>query len=111
MLSDNIYHNYSNQPQPANLGIEVIMRPDPDAVKPQPINLEGLQLDNPAMLMHPNQFATFVGLSVGVVGSWIDNGYLPTVKIGKYRLINLLKLKELLSSNRPVFSGFSEVAA
>jgi len=87
------------------------MKPEPEVVKPQPVNLEDMKLENPAMLMHPNQFATFVGVSLGVVGSWIDYGYLPTVKIGKHRLINLLKLRDLLSSTAPEFNGFNEVAS
>ncbi|MDP2365522.1 MAG: hypothetical protein Q8M94_17355 [Ignavibacteria bacterium] len=87
------------------------MKPEPEVVNPQAINLEGMKLENPAMLMHPNQFATYVGLSVGVIGGWIDNGYLPTVKIGRYSMINLIKLKEQLSSNQPNFNGFNEVSA
>ena len=70
------------------------------------LTAEQMTFHNPAMLMHPTNFSAHVGLSTGVVGSWIDSGYLPTVKIGKHRLINLLKLKELLSSPQPEFSGF-----
>jgi hypothetical protein len=80
------------------------MKPQEQIVN-TPINLEGLTLDNPAMMMHPNAFAAHISLSAGVVGAWIDNGYLPTVKIGKYRMINLLKLKEMLSSNLTDITG------
>jgi len=31
--------------------------------------------------MHPNKFADLIGLSKGVVGGWIDQGYVPTVKV------------------------------
>ncbi|MDP1614535.1 MAG: hypothetical protein Q8L68_01925 [Methylococcales bacterium] len=80
------------------------MKPAEQTVNPLPINLEGIQIDNPAMLIHPKQFAIHVSVTVGVVGGWIDNGYLPTVKIGKHRLINLLRLKELLQSGIEVLS-------
>ncbi|MDP1614531.1 MAG: hypothetical protein Q8L68_01905 [Methylococcales bacterium] len=80
------------------------MKPEEQTVNPIPINPEGIQFDNPAMLIHPKQFAAHVCVTVGVVGGWIDNGYVPTVKIGKYRLINLLRLKELLQSGNGVLS-------
>jgi len=43
-------------------------------------------------IMHQKKFAESVGLSVGVIGGWVDNGYIPTLRIGKYRMINLLQL-------------------
>lgn len=43
-------------------------------------------------VMHPDKFAELIGLSSGVVGGWIQLGYLPTLKIGKYRMINLSAL-------------------
>ena len=42
--------------------------------------------------MTPEKFGESIGLSKGVVGGWIDLGYLPTVKIGKYRMINLIAI-------------------
>lgn len=47
-------------------------------------------------LVHPKKFSADLGLSFGVVGGWIDAGYLPTVKVGKYQLINLVLLTENL---------------
>ena len=38
------------------------------------------------------RFAALVGIELGVVNGWIDRGYVPTVKIGRYRLINLAAL-------------------
>lgn len=66
-----------------------------------PVNLQNA--DSPALissfipgnlptLIHPDKYAEQIGLSVGVIGGWIDAGYIPTVKIGRYRLINLTKL-------------------
>lgn len=81
------------------------MKPQEQIVNMPPINLEGLTLDNPAMMIHPKAFAAHIALSEGVVGSWIDSGYLPTLKIGKYRMINLLKLKEILSTDLTDING------
>lgn len=38
------------------------------------------------------RFAQFSGLDEGVVRGMCDRGYLPTVKLGKYSLINLAAL-------------------
>lgn len=35
------------------------------------------------------RFAELSGLDVGVVRGMIDRGHLPTVKIGRHRLVNL----------------------
>ncbi|MFZ2404298.1 MAG: hypothetical protein WAW41_04115 [Methylobacter sp.] len=42
--------------------------------------------------MTPDKFAESIGLTKGVVGGWIDQGYLPTAKIGRYRMINMVVL-------------------
>ena len=42
--------------------------------------------------MTPDKFAEAIGLSKGVIGGWIDQGYLPTTKIGRYRMINMVVL-------------------
>jgi hypothetical protein len=42
--------------------------------------------------MVPGKFAESIGLSEGVVGGWIDQGYIPTVKVGRYRMINMVVL-------------------
>jgi hypothetical protein len=46
--------------------------------------------------IHHAMFAALNGLSEGVVGGWVDAGYLPTVKIGRYTMINLVQLTENL---------------
>jgi hypothetical protein len=46
--------------------------------------------------VHHVAFAEYNRLPVGVVGGWIDNGYLPTVKFGRYTMINLVQLTENL---------------
>lgn len=47
-------------------------------------------------LIHPSKFAEHVGRSTGVIGGWLDAGYLPTVKVGRYQMINLALLTENL---------------
>jgi len=66
--------------------------PDRDYSQILPV-IECKYIDLPQVpVMHPDRFAELIGLSAGVVGGWIDLGYVPTVKIGKYRLINLAAL-------------------
>jgi hypothetical protein len=62
----------------------------------QPEKIIRLAVDMP--LMHPDKFAVGVGVTEGVVGGWIDNAYVPTVKVGKYRLINMVLLVENLKA-------------
>ena len=38
------------------------------------------------------RFAQFSGLEEGVIRGLCDRGYLPTIKLGKYSLINLVAL-------------------
>ena len=40
-------------------------------------------------LVHPERFADLLGIERGIVQGWISKGYVPTIKIGKYNLINL----------------------
>lgn len=62
-------------------------------VKPGAMTIEVKYIDLPQVpVMHPHRFAELIGLSRGVVGGWIDNGYVPTVQIGKYRMINLASM-------------------
>lgn len=42
------------------------------------------------------RFSQLSGLEEGVIRGMIDKGHLPTVKIGKYRLINLALLQDEL---------------
>lgn len=49
-------------------------------------------------IIHHAKFAELNGLSEGVVGGWVDSGYLPTVKMGRYTMINLVALREQLKT-------------
>ena len=42
--------------------------------------------------MAADRFAELVGVSSEVVRGWIDKGYLPTQKVGRYRLVNIAVL-------------------
>ncbi|MEF3074892.1 hypothetical protein V2P20_07630 [Methylobacter sp. Wu1] len=55
-----------------------------------------VNIESGVPLMHPDKFAEQIGRTPGVIGGWIDAGYLPTVKVGRYQLINLALLTENL---------------
>lgn len=40
-------------------------------------------------LMTVDAFSALVGLDVGVLRAQVDKGYWPTIRVGKYRLINV----------------------
>jgi hypothetical protein len=44
-------------------------------------------------LLTRERFADLVGLPVGVIVGFINKGYLPTVTIGKYSLVNVEALR------------------
>lgn len=43
-------------------------------------------------VMSRDRFAEHVGVTPDVVTGWISRGYIPTVSIGKYTLINIALL-------------------
>lgn len=55
-----------------------------------------VNLNTAVPFMNHLHFAQQSGFSSGVVGGWLDNGYLPTVKVGRYQVINLVLLTENL---------------
>ncbi|WP_374089757.1 hypothetical protein [Methylomicrobium lacus] len=63
------------------------------------VNID-INIDTSVPLVHPTAFSKMIGLSDGVVGGWIDLGYLPTVKVGRYQLINLALLSENLKKGK-----------
>ncbi len=42
---------------------------------------------DPAPYVTQARFADRVGVSVDVVRNWVDRGYIPSKKIGKYRMV------------------------
>lgn len=49
-------------------------------------------------LMEWREFADWVRIDPGVVQGWIHRAYIPTVKIGRHRLVNILDLLKELES-------------
>lgn len=45
-------------------------------------------------VMEKGKFADLIGVDVGVVNGWIEKGYLPSLKLGKHRLVNVALLAE-----------------
>jgi excisionase family DNA binding protein len=43
----------------------------------------------PEMTME--QYARFVGVTTGTVEKWVERGYLPSFKLGKYRMVNVMQ--------------------
>jgi hypothetical protein len=56
-------------------------------------------------VMHKERFAEWVGVSVGVVEGWSDRGYIPTVKIGKHVMVNLVLLTQDCLKSLPNISN------
>lgn len=52
-------------------------------------------------LMHKERFAELVGVSYGVVDGWVERGYVPSVVIGKHKLVNLVLLTQECLENLP----------
>ena len=44
------------------------------------------------------KYAKSIGIEIGVVDGWVKRGYIPTIKIGKRRLINIVAMTQELSS-------------
>ncbi|MDY0205098.1 MAG: DNA-binding protein [Pseudomonas sp.] len=62
-----------------------------------------LELDIKTLLVAPpvmpwREFADWIRMSDGhdVVEAWIKRGYLPTVKIGRHRMVNVAQLVQSL---------------
>ena len=52
-------------------------------------------------VMDREQFATLTGLSHATVRGMIERGHLPTIRIGKRRLVNIAQLtKEAIEQER-----------
>lgn len=63
-------------------------------------------------VMSRSKFADLVGVSINTVTGWINRGYLPVVRIGKYRLVNLALLHKLAYENAyPSTDAFKPRAA
>lgn len=59
----------------------------------------------PVPVMTRERFASWTGLEEGVLRGMIDKGHLPTLKLGRRRLINLIALAQLCKAAWPVSEG------
>lgn len=48
------------------------------------------------VLMQWREFADWIRMEQSVVKGWVENGYLPTTRIGKHRLVNVALLSKQL---------------
>lgn len=60
-----------------------------------------LELELKTLLVAPpvmpwREFADWVRMDAEVVDNWVKRGYLPTVKIGRYRMVNVAQLIQSL---------------
>lgn len=55
--------------------------------------------------IHPSLFAPLIGVSQDVVDGWIQRDYIPTTKVGRYRMINLVQVQQNLQTTGTVHGG------
>ncbi|GAB2586010.1 DNA-binding protein [Nitrincola alkalisediminis] len=53
-------------------------------------------------LMAWREFADWIRMDQAIVRGWIENGYLPTERIGKHRLVNVVLLSKQLSEKESI---------
>ena len=53
------------------------------------IHLTSVAVTIPEMTME--QYAQAVGVSKHTVEKWVERGYLPSLKLGKYRMVNVMQ--------------------
>lgn len=54
-----------------------------------------------APVMSKERFAELSGVPFGVVDGWCNRGYLPTMVIGKHRVINIVQLHQICLEQLP----------
>jgi len=52
-------------------------------------------------VMSKDRFAELSGIPFGVIEGWIMRGYLPTLLIGKHRVINMVQLQQTCLEQLP----------
>ncbi|AEF99477.1 hypothetical protein [Methylomonas methanica] len=58
-----------------------------------------LQLFTP--IMTKDRFAEISGVPVGVLQGWVDRNYVPTLVIGKHKVINMVQLQQICLEQLP----------
>jgi excisionase family DNA binding protein len=62
-----------------------------------------IQLVTIAELCEPALYAQLIGVTSDTVRGWIENGVLPTVKVGRRRLINRALVSDSLKAGKTIF--------
>ncbi len=59
------------------------------------LNMSALALQQVTLpILSRKKFADLIGVDEGVVLGWVNKGYLSTVRLGKYSLINVEALRQ-----------------
>lgn len=53
----------------------------------------------------PAVFASLIGVSDDVVRGWVESGTVPTVKLGRRRVINLHQIRADIDKGKTIFCG------
>jgi excisionase family DNA binding protein len=56
-----------------------------------------------AEFCEPSLYADLIGVSEDTVRGWVESGTLPTVKVGRRRLINRALISDSLKKDRTIF--------
>lgn len=51
----------------------------------------------------PSVFADMIGVSADVVRGWVESGTVPTVKLGRRRVINLHQVRADIDKGKTIF--------
>jgi excisionase family DNA binding protein len=65
---------------------------------------QGINLSVLPPLLSREQFASFAGITADTVRGWIQSHTIPSVKIGRHRLVNVALIIEELQSGKKAFS-------
>ena len=76
-------------PLELQVGTDVTSAPTPD------VRNQRLVLHLLVPVMSKERFAEHVGLAPGVIQGMIEKGHLPSKKIGRHRLVNLVVLTDI----------------
>ena len=50
-------------------------------------------------VMQWQRFAEWIRVEPGIFVAWMDRGYIPVIKVGKHRLVNIVALVEQLKES------------
>jgi excisionase family DNA binding protein len=65
---------------------------------------QGINLSVLPPLLSRDQFASFAGITPDTVRGWIQSATIPSVKIGRHRLVNVALIVKELQNGKTAFS-------